>query len=169
MTVGTDKHPATDHREVRAYLARLETAAARLAPGRREELMTDIRAHLVEALAGSEGDDRAVREALDRLGEPDDIVAAETGELPLPAVPASGVVPEPGRWGPLEVIAVLGLTVGTFAPARGGPAGGPDHGLAVGAVDDHREGRGHPAHRAPPVGPRDRRRRGDRHALVRVR
>ena len=44
MTVGTDHPPGTDHPMVSTYLARLRAAAANLPPGRREELITEIRA-----------------------------------------------------------------------------------------------------------------------------
>jgi hypothetical protein len=55
---------------------------------------------------------------LDRLGAPEDIVAAEHGhDGPAPrwAPPTQRV------WGPLEILAVLGLTVGTFVLPVVGP------------------------------------------------
>jgi len=126
MSVGLD-HPA-----VAAYLARLDAAAAVLPPGRREELITEIRGHLLDSLAAADRpDDAAVLDVLDRLGDPESIVAAEASETlqssVSPAVPAGmpGVLRGPppgyglpvrqeGRWGPLEIIAVGALTVGTF-------------------------------------------------------
>jgi len=122
MSVGLD-HPA-----VAAYLARLDAAAVVLPPGRREELVTEIRGHLLDSLADAgHPDDATVLGVLDRLGDPESIVAAEASETiqsPVPsALPATPPVPPPGnglpvqqegRWGPLEIIAVAALTVGTF-------------------------------------------------------
>ena len=130
MTVGTDHPPGTDHPMVSTYLARLSQAAATLPPGRREELLTEIRAHIEEALAASGGDDVAVRQVLDRLGAPEDIVAverADTGQQPGPAGgahPASPPGPPPGPrspWGAIEILAVLALTVGAFVVPILGP------------------------------------------------
>jgi hypothetical protein len=58
------------------YLKRLRDAARSLPRGRRDDLLADIESHLAEsAPAGASEAD--VRTALDRLGDPDDIVAAE--------------------------------------------------------------------------------------------
>lgn len=128
MAVGLD-HPA-----VAAYLGRFEAAAAAgLPPGRRDELVAEIRAHLQEALSGGAGDEVAVLQALDRLGAPEEIVAAEReveGEGPFggPAT-ASATAPATGTagpqvdtsWTPLEVVAVLLLIVGGFVLPLIGP------------------------------------------------
>ena len=66
------------------YLERLQAAAKRLPRSRRAELLADIEAHLAEAVPPDAGDAEALT-ALDRLGDPDDIVAAE---LPPPVIPA---------------------------------------------------------------------------------
>jgi uncharacterized membrane protein len=115
MTVGLD-HPVVDD-----YLHRLEAAATALPPGRREELVTEIRGHVAEALAVAGRDDEAtVRSVLDRIGEPRDIVAVEL-ESAVPqqfggtlgsTVPVHPAVAAPSQWGALEIVAVLGLTVG---------------------------------------------------------
>lgn len=81
------------------YLKRLRNAARSLPRGRRDDLLADIESHLAEsaALGASEAD---VRTALDRLGDPDQIVAAEQDG-------------EPGqRRGPLEWGAIILLLVG---------------------------------------------------------
>jgi hypothetical protein len=58
------------------YLKRLRDAARSLSRGRRDDLMADIQDHLAEAApAGASAAD--VRTALDRLGDPNQIVAAE--------------------------------------------------------------------------------------------
>ena len=122
------------HPLVADYLSRLDVAAAVLPTSRRTDLVAEIREHLTEALAGTdqgpEGE-LAVRAVLDRLGTPDEIVAAETaagGEGPplsalLPVIGSGGTAPPPGRsvWGPIEVFAVVGLTVGNFVLPVVGP------------------------------------------------
>lgn len=73
----------TDNVLVTRYLAELERAAVSLPPGRREELVDQIRDHLDAALAEAETapGDAGLRVVLDRLGAPDEIVRAEIGEL----------------------------------------------------------------------------------------
>jgi len=66
-----------DHPAVAEYLRRLDQAAARLPAGRRGELIEEIRGHVSEALAAIGDDEAAVRGVLDRLGSPEEIVAAE--------------------------------------------------------------------------------------------
>lgn len=138
-----------DHPLVADYLRRLDEAAASLSAGRRGELVEEIRAHVGEALAAIGDDEPSVRGVLDRLGRPEDIVAAERDSLlsepvlpqapagpqsygqqpvwgPPPASPAPPYAPRPSLWGPLELVAVLGLTVGSFVV----PVIGPIVGLA---------------------------------------
>jgi hypothetical protein len=90
---------ATAHPLVEGYLRSLDGAAKVLPRRERDELVTEIRAHLDEAVppGASEAD---VRNALDALGAPWDIVAAAGGE-------AKGV-----RRGPREVFALLLLVTG---------------------------------------------------------
>jgi hypothetical protein len=112
MAVGLG-HPA-----VAAYLARLEASAAGLPPGRREELVAEIRAHLQDALSVAT-DEASLRQALDRLGAPEEIVAAERDEgepAPVTAGRERGTV-----WTPLEVIAVVALIAGAFVLPLVGP------------------------------------------------
>jgi len=111
---------------VAAYLARLDQLSAALPPARRAELGADIRGHLSEALAGvPAGDQAGVRAVLDRLGAPEDIVAAETDGASSPATaPAAAAAPAAatGRgWGGLEIAAVLLLTVGQVVLFLVGP------------------------------------------------
>jgi hypothetical protein len=63
------------------YLARLEAAAAHLPRRRRAELVGEIEEHLEDALAESGDDEIAVRNALERLGSPEEIAAA-AGDAP---------------------------------------------------------------------------------------
>jgi len=59
------------------YLRRLDAAASALPTHRRDELISEIRDHLQEALRQSAtSDEVAVRNLLERLGTPEEIVAA---------------------------------------------------------------------------------------------
>lgn len=71
------------------YLDRLRTAVKRLPRGRRDELLADIQVHLTEAVAPDASDAEALT-VLDRLGTPEEIVAAELPE-PAAAADARGV------------------------------------------------------------------------------
>ena len=69
------------------YLRRLDAAASRLPADQREELVSEIRDHLQEALGQTPtGDQAAVRNALERLGSPEEIAAAAAD--PAPGQPA---------------------------------------------------------------------------------
>ena len=80
------------------YLRRLERAAAPLTRTRRAELVSEIREHIDDALleAGA-ADEVAVRNVLERLGSPEDIVAAAgpaqrtSGRLELAAMIALAI------------------------------------------------------------------------------
>ncbi|MFI7586508.1 HAAS signaling domain-containing protein [Spongisporangium articulatum] len=111
---------ALDHPAVRDYLARLNAAAAVLPPGRRVELIAEIRGHLAEALTGEAVSDAAVLATLDRLGDPAEIVAAEGGPQARPPLPPLTGVPN-SPWGALEIVAVLLLTVGSLVLPGMGP------------------------------------------------
>src|SRR5688572_33198169 len=93
-TVDTD-------RLVDDYLRRLEAAAAHLPRARRAELVAEIRDHVRDAIGDQEvADDAAVLNVLERLGSPEEIVAAAE---PPPAVPVRP------RW--IDVAAVLALVL----------------------------------------------------------
>jgi Domain of unknown function (DUF4190) len=69
------------------YLRRLDAAASTLPADQRDELVSEIRDHLQEALRQTPaGDQAAVRNALDRLGSPEEIAAAAAD--PAPGQPA---------------------------------------------------------------------------------
>jgi hypothetical protein len=75
---------------VEDYLRRLDTAASTLPPDRRAELMSEIREHLQEGLRHNGATDEvAVRNLLDRLGSPEEIVAEAVDPSPFPTVPVS--------------------------------------------------------------------------------
>jgi hypothetical protein len=65
------------------YLRRLDAAASSLPADQREELVSEIRDHLQEALRQTPaGDQAAVRTALERLGSPEEIAAAAADQAP---------------------------------------------------------------------------------------
>lgn len=103
---------------VRDYLSRLEATAQRLPIDRRAELIAEVREHIELALEESGNRDEAtIRTILDRLGSPETIVAAEEGgdygNAPNSTAPATPPPTQPGsRWGLLETIAVLLVTIG---------------------------------------------------------
>jgi hypothetical protein len=83
------------------YLRHLQNAAAHLPRARRAELLAEIREHIDAALRQQETvDETAVRNVLERLGPPEEIVAAAE---PAPA--------EPARVGRLEFGALIALLV----------------------------------------------------------
>jgi hypothetical protein len=90
------------------YLGRLEALAHPLSPRDRHELLTELRSHL-EAGLPQGTTDSDVRNLLDDLGSPEDIVAA------------AGADPGPHAWGALELIAVLCLTAGAVLLPVVGP------------------------------------------------
>lgn len=101
---------------VRDYLRRLETAAAALPAHGRAELAAEVREHIETALAeAGRADEVTVRNVLERLGSPEEIVAAEarqTGEASGSAV-AGAAQPTVARsgWGAVEVAALIVLTL----------------------------------------------------------
>ncbi|BEL08642.1 hypothetical protein Q0Z83_068330 [Actinoplanes sichuanensis] len=121
---------------VTAYLARVERAAGRLPAGRREELLGDLREHIEIARAESGAESEAeVRTILERLGDPESIVAAADTQTDLPRVTAAtpyptapAVPPAPHRptsrtalWVVLGVVAAIVMIlfcVGAFTLAR---------------------------------------------------
>jgi hypothetical protein len=112
---------------VRDYLGRLEAAAWRIAVDRRAELVGEVREHIATALAeAGRRDELIVRNILERLGPPEEIVAAE-GE-PDAAAPAWVATPPTGPnaarepWGAVEIAALLMLTVGAVLVPFVGPS-----------------------------------------------
>lgn len=86
------------------YLDRLRVIAKRLPRARREELLADIEVHLSEAIAPEAGQADALT-VLDRLGIPEEIVAAE---LPEPPADARGT----REWAAVILLLFGGFIVG---------------------------------------------------------
>lgn len=87
------------------YLGRLEAAAWPLPPERRTELASEVREHIEAALseAGSR-DEVTIRNVLDRLGRPEEIVAGEAaGTAPAAPVVSVSVGPTTARVGAVEM------------------------------------------------------------------
>ena len=88
------------------YLRRLEHAAAHLPRARRAELVAEIRDHIETALREEQtAGEAAVRNVLDRLGPPEEIV--EAAEPPSPP----DALPDDRRVGALEIVALIALIV----------------------------------------------------------
>jgi uncharacterized membrane protein len=112
---------------IRDYLNRLDAAAAALPVDRRGELANDVRDHIDAALddAGSR-DEVTVRNVLERLGPPEEIVSAEGPDAAagpgsaaaVAAVARTGVLSSIGA---MEIVALLLLTVGAFLLPIVGP------------------------------------------------
>jgi uncharacterized membrane protein len=90
------------------YLARLRVAASDLPPAVRDELVEDMRVHIAEARSREPQEtDATILNILDRLGEPDAVVA-EAGRRPevfgSSQPPAR---PEPYQPGILEIAAIV--------------------------------------------------------------
>ena len=107
------------------YLRRLDAAAAALPPSRRAELAGEVRQHIEMALAEAGArDEVTVRNVLDRLGPPDEIVDAERGTPAPPPGWSASTVPSSAAermpWGGVEITAILLLTLGAvFLPFVG--------------------------------------------------
>ena len=97
---------ATTHVVVEQYLRRLKDAARSLPRQPREQLISEIREHLALAIS-ADATEADVRNVLDDLGEPEDIVAAAR---PGDAAPITR--------GPREIFAVILLLTG-FPPFLG--------------------------------------------------
>ena len=83
-------HTMETDRLIDDYLRRLEHAAAHMQQARRAELVAEIRGHLETALRQEQAaGEAAVRNVLDRLGTPEEIVeAAEPPSPPATDTPA---------------------------------------------------------------------------------
>ncbi len=102
------------------YLERLDAAAAGLPRQDREELLTELRSHLESGLR-EDATDADVLNLLREVGPPEAIVAAAGGDVSAASDPARPGPKRSSPWGPVEVLAVLGLTVGTFVLPVVGP------------------------------------------------
>jgi uncharacterized membrane protein len=107
---------AQTHPLVEDYLRRLANAAADLPEQRRVELVAEIETHLHDALSARDHHDEAsVRNVLERLGAPEEIVDAVADPGLGAAMPSGQDASGSGRHiGGLEVAALITLTLGGF-------------------------------------------------------
>jgi uncharacterized membrane protein len=90
------------------YLARLRAASADLPSSARDELIEDMRAHIAEARSREPQEtDTTVLNILDRLGEPDTVVAEARRRPADFDLHSPGVQPGPYVPGPLEIAALV--------------------------------------------------------------
>ncbi|MGH2466785.1 MAG: HAAS signaling domain-containing protein [Candidatus Limnocylindrales bacterium] len=104
---------------VQDYLGRLEAAAWPLTRDRRAELVDEVRGHIRDALSvEGQRDEATVRDVLERLGRPEEIVSTEVGggvTAPGPRrAPDRGAGGDGERIGAVEIIAVLLVSLGSF-------------------------------------------------------
>ena len=92
---------STQHPLAAEWLERLRTASAALPASEQADLLADIEAHLAESIP-ADATEAEVRDALDRMGDPEEIVAEAQGS-PLPVAP---------RRGTLEWVAIVLLLAG---------------------------------------------------------
>ena len=119
---------------VEDYLGRLDRAATTLPPDRRAELVAEIGEHIAAALeAGDPTSEAQVRTVLDRLGQPDEIVAAAREHAGALGAPAGS---QPGWGDPAWGDPVWG------DPAWGGPGPGEPGWGGPGAAGPGRVGPG---------------------------
>jgi uncharacterized membrane protein len=107
------------------YLGRLEAASWPLPAERRRELASEVSEHIEAALSeAGRRDEVTVRNVLERLGPPEEIVAAEDGattEAPTSEAQPPKVVQAASPWGAVEIGALLLLTVGAVLLPFVGP------------------------------------------------
>lgn len=107
MTAGTDLHPLAQ-----GYLDRLRVAARTLPDDEASDLVADISDHLREALPATPSE-AEVRTVLDRLGTPQELVAAAGGSVGASVGRSVGHPSAPpareARFGAVEVLALVGL------------------------------------------------------------
>lgn len=115
---------------VASYLEELRLRAEPLPPTRREELLLEIRSHIATALP-AEASEAQVRQFLDRLGSPAEIMDAESDDVPVTVGMGRAVTPPvpPLRWREVAGLALL-LLGGAALPPVGYLTGGVLIGLS---------------------------------------
>ena len=97
------------------YLDRLFACGRSLTRSQVEDLMSDVREHVAAATrAAGNSDEATVRTVLDRLGAPEDIVAAAAGEPVGLAQATASTVDGSRTWGWREVAAIVLIVPGAF-------------------------------------------------------
>jgi hypothetical protein len=92
---------------IEGYLARLGAAAADLSPDIRQELVSDMRAHIAEARSRETDEtDATILNILDRLGEPETVVSAARPRSDVSGSSRGASLPGLYRPGILEIAAL---------------------------------------------------------------
>jgi uncharacterized membrane protein len=123
-----------DDKLVADYLGRLRAAASRLPEDRRDDLVGEIATHIAEARAAGPAEASEypahVRNVLERLGDPEDIVRAADqpagafdSYATTDAAPPSGRAAQGAGLGALEISAIVLLLLGGFLAGIGWLAG----------------------------------------------
>ncbi|MGO0576824.1 HAAS signaling domain-containing protein [Ornithinimicrobium panacihumi] len=99
-----------DHPLVRDYLDRLHQEATRLPAHEGRELEANIREHFAEAL-GPQADEATVRDTIDRLGDPAELVDAAVGARPEPGPVPGTDRPDTGAREAAAIALLLGAAV----------------------------------------------------------
>lgn len=115
-----------EHPWIASYLEELRSRAASLPSTRREELLLEIRSHIAATLPQG-ASEAQVRQMLDRLGSPAEIVAAESDDVPPEPVADRAVARL--RWPDVTGLALL-LLGGAVLPPVGYLVGGALVGLS---------------------------------------
>jgi hypothetical protein len=93
---------------IEGYLARIQAAAGDLPAGARNELLDDIRSHVAEARSREpEETNASIHNILDRLGEPDAVVAEARQRPDIAGAGPTVSLPSPYRPGILEIAALI--------------------------------------------------------------
>lgn len=112
-------------RIVADYLDRLYERGRDLTRTQIEELMGDVREHVAAAVLEAGRDDEAtVRTVLDRLGTPDEIVAAALGDAAATGRAPAFETTKPNAWTWREIAASVLLLPGAFLAPVVAPAAG---------------------------------------------
>jgi len=100
------------------YLGRLKVALADLPPERRQQLIVSITDHISEARSTLHANSEvAIRDILDRVGQPEDIAAEALGDQTTPPVLRSTQIRRLVTIG-IAAVVVLGVSLGTFLATR---------------------------------------------------
>lgn len=109
---------------INSYIGRVDAAARGLSPDRRIELLDQLREHLDAVSRSPEATESSVLVAIDRLGDPTEIVASDVDLPAQSAATAIGAASSRRGWGPLEIMAVVLLIGGGFVIPIIGPLAG---------------------------------------------
>ena len=104
---------------VEQYLSRLKEALANVRPERRQQLIESITDHIREARSALSADSEvALRDILDRVGQPEDIAAEALGDQAESPALQTTWIRRRVAIAVVAVVVVAGLTLGVFLVVR---------------------------------------------------